>query len=193
MRASPQMIATPLWVLLPLLLLSFSTAGASERFPDNYPHPTGNYIKVGEDRYNYKRIFKVYDAALYRAPNTPPAAANQVLNGNYGFKLQFNYLRTIDKQIAIDSAETALSRNLETEQQNRIAARVAELNRAYRSVVKGDSSVLHYEPGVGTHYIFNGQRLATIPGDDFAQLYFRVWLGEQPLSKPLRDALLGKN
>lgn len=145
---------------------------------------------LGESRFLYKHFFKVYDAKLYLAADSDPS---KLLSGTIGFKLQFDYLRKIDKQLAIDSAQKALNRNLKSDQQAQIAERLNALNAAYRSVEKGDYSILHFEPGYGTHYIFNGEKLTTIPGDDFARLYFTIWLGEQPLSTPLRDALLGNS
>jgi len=37
----------------------------------------------------------------------------------------------------------------------------------------------------------NGHRKGMIPGADFADAYFRIWLGERPLDTALRDRLLG--
>lgn len=170
--------------LLPTLLLG------EPRFPEAIELDGSALKKLGEERYLHKRIFKVYDAALYSANS---GTAEDILAADCEFKLKFSYLRTIDRQLAIDAADQMLSKNLSPEERAQIASRLEEINETYQSVEKGDWSTLHYRPGIGTTYSFKGQQLITIPGQDFAQLYFRVWLGEQPLSVRLRDALLGKS
>jgi hypothetical protein len=38
-----------------------------------------------------------------------------------------------------------------------------------------------------------GHDAATIPGPEFAQVLFAIWLGPDPPNLPLREGLLGKN
>ena len=70
--------------------------------------------------------------------------------------------------------------------------RLAKLNRAYVDVKPGDRYTLTYVPGKGTTLRLNGNPLVTVEGADFATAYFRIWLGEDPISPQLRDLLLGK-
>ncbi|MGB0257638.1 MAG: chalcone isomerase family protein, partial [Coraliomargarita sp.] len=165
-----------------LLLLMPALIWASPQFPQTIQYHGEGYQKLGEHRYYHKRIFKVYDAVLYTAPQ---ASADNVLNADRSFKLTFSYLRDIDKALAIDAADRALEKNLDPNQAAIIASRLRDLNSAYVSVAKGDTTTLHYQPGLGTTYSINGEPQTTIPGADFAQLYFRIWLGEQPLSTAL--------
>jgi chalcone isomerase-like protein len=58
-------------------------------------------------------------------------------------------------------------------------------------VSPGDRYALTYVPDVGTELRLNEESLATIPGEDFAEAYFGIWLGDQPLDEGLRDKLLG--
>ena len=74
-----------------------------------------------------------------------------------------------------------------------IQKRLDRINAAYRTVNKGDRSSLSYTPGKGTTLSINQEPIVTIEGEDFARLYFRIWLGEQPISQPMRDALLSRN
>lgn len=164
-------------------------ASATGLFPERSTVADKVFEKQGEKRFVYKRFFKVYDAALYVEPKTPRAA---ILSGDYGIKLQFNYLRDIDRDLAIKHAGEALERNLNAAELASIAGRVDQINRVYRSVEEGDSARLVYDPEIGTTYYFNNEKLITIPGKDFASLYFQVWLGENPISTRMRDALLGE-
>ena len=54
----------------------------------------------------------------------------------------------------------------------------------------GDRYALTYLPGEGTELAKNGVRLALVPGEEFAEAYFGIWLGEAPLDRNLRDQLL---
>lgn len=175
--------------LVALVCAALSCLNADSIFPSSSTIDEQAYEKLGESRFVYKKLFKVYDAALYTTTQTEPSG---VLSGDHGFKLKFNYLRKIDKELAIGHATDALQRNLKPEELDTIAERIARLNTNYRSVAKGDTTALVYEPDIGTSYYFNGDKLVTIPGKDFASLYFQIWLGEQPLSKRLRDALFGR-
>ena len=144
--------------------------------------------KRGEYRYVYRMFFKLYDAALY-APNK--ATKQDILNAKTSFSLQFRYLREIDKSIILESSAKMLERNLNNAKRDRIQERVNRINAAYRSVKKGDSSSLTYVPGKGTTLRINQKPVVTITGQDFALDYFSIWLGEKPISEPLRDHLLG--
>jgi len=86
---------------------------------------------------------------------------------------------------------TYLEKNLSPEERALIAKRVGRINAAYTTVNEGDTSSLTYQPGHGTTLRVNGEPKLTIEGQDFAKLYFRIWLGSQPISKSLKANLLG--
>lgn len=174
------------WCLL--LLATTLLANAKDRFPETITHDSTQYSKLGEHRYVYAMLFKLYDAALY---TTPTATADDILNYRVPFKLNFQYLRTIEKSIVLKSSAKMLERNLTPAQLEQIAERVTQINQAYRTVQKDDHSSLSYQPGIGTTFALNGKAQITIPGDDFARLYFQIWLGKQPISNELKQKLLG--
>lgn len=147
------------------------------------------FEKIGEYRYYYKVFFKLYDAALYTSTG---GSAQTVLGATQPFRLQFRYLRTIDKPIILESASKMLQRNLTAEELSAIQDRVDQINNAYTTVNKGDRSALTFTPGQGTTLSINGEDQITIPGDDFARLYFEIWLGEKPISTDLKINLLGQ-
>jgi len=145
--------------------------------------------KLGDYRYVYRFFFDLYDAALF-APQAQDGA--DVLQATTSFHLQFRYLREIEKSIILQSADRMLERNLSAEQLTQIAERVDRINQAYTTVRKGDQSSLTYQPGTGTTLRINGKPGVTIEGEDFARLYFRIWLGPQPISNSLKASLLGR-
>jgi hypothetical protein len=145
----------------------------------------------GSFRYVYAMLFKLYDLTLHTdAPRQ--ATPDELLNGQYSLRLEFSYLRTIEKSIILESAEKMLLRNVSPDQYQHIAERVERLNTAYTTVHKGDQSALSYQKGIGTQLEINGEHIVTITGDDFAPLYFRIWLGEQPISTEMRDTLVAR-
>ena len=144
--------------------------------------------KLGEYRYVYRLLFKLYDVALYAHPE---ASYEEVLDANTTYQLQFRYLREIDKSIILESADKILRRNLSPAEFSQISDRVDQINEAYRTVLDGDRSSLTYQPGVGSTLAINGSPAVTIEGADFARLYFKIWLGEQPISSSLRASVLG--
>ncbi len=143
----------------------------------------------GSFRYVYGMLFKLYDSTLYTdAPKQVPPTS--LLSGQHALRLEFTYLRTIKKSIILESADKMLQRNLSPAELANIMHRAQALNAAYTTVHKGDHSSLSYHKGHGTTLEINGQEVITIAGDDFGPLYFRIWLGDRPISTEMRDHLL---
>lgn len=182
-------------VFLAACVLSISAVSSSAKSPEP-PFPSilelepasAPLSKRGEYRYVYKMFFKLYDAVLY---TTTASSNSEILKAETSYCLQFRYLRAIDKSIILESSAKMLQKNLSEKELNQIQRRVDTLNAAYRSVNKGDRSSLTYIPSEGTTLRINGQKITTIEGQDFAALYFKIWLGEKPISISLRDHLLG--
>lgn len=175
------------FALLPLLALELSARTPEPPFPGTVDIDGAKLTKRGEYRYVYRFFFKLYDAALY-APSA--ASVTQVLQAETPIRLQFRYLREIEKSIILKSADTMLAKNLSDAELDGIQDRIDQLNVAYTTVRDGDRSSLTYEPDVGTTLRINDEPVVTIAGDDFARLYFKIWLGDQPISQSLRAALL---
>ena len=173
-----------------LLALPLQSAEPEPSFPATIDAVLSEteWVKLGDYRYIYRIFFKLYDVALYAPPNR---SAQDVLNASTPFRLQFRYLREIDKAIILKSAQKMLERNLSDAQMEQIEDRVTRINEGYRTVEDGDHSALTFVPGEGTTLSINGAPVVTIEGSDFARLYFKIWLGETPLSTELRQSVLG--
>lgn len=176
-------------VLLSLFVLNLSARKPEPSFRNTIEVDESELIKRGEYRYVYRFFFELYDAALY-APKG--ASAAKIIEANTDFRLQFRYLREIEKSIILKSADRMLEKNLSETEREQIAQRVDTINEAYTTVRDGDRSSLTFQQDIGTTLRINDESVVTIEGSDFAQLYFQIWLGEQPISQSLRDALLGE-
>ena len=147
-------------------------------------------VKIGEHRYFHNMFFKVYDIALYSAKS---AKIEEILNAKTNYQLVFRFLRKIDKSMILKSADKILAKNLDAKEYYKIKTRLNRLNTNYQNIEKGDHSSLTYQPGIGTSLIINDSPIVTIEGEDFAKLYFTIWLGELPISKSLRRDLIGNS
>ena len=174
---------------IPLLLfLAVCPASGEDLFPERTEALGENFVKLGEYRYVYRFFFNLYEIALFAAPG---AGAEDVLEAESRFHLQFRYLRKIDKAIILKSADRMLEKNLSQAERASIADRVEQINRGYTTVTEGDLSSLTYRPGAGTTLMINGEPIVTIEGKDFARLYFKIWLGEQAITQSMKTRLLG--
>ena len=58
-------------------------------------------------------------------------------------------------------------------------------------IVKGDEFDIVYVKEKGTVLYKNGKQLGAIKGQDFKFALFKIWLGEKPVSKSLKEGMLG--
>lgn len=141
----------------------------------------------GSSHFTYFR-FSLYDAALYLPPDAPAETALEAAPK----RLEIAYLREIPADKIVEAGDRTLEKNTTEEERASIDEQLSRINAAYRTVEDGDRYTLTYVPGEGTTLALNEETLATLEGEAFARLYFRIWLGEDPVNKGLRDALLGR-
>lgn len=134
----------------------------------------------------YRVFFKGYVAALYLEPGADSATALEAVPK----RLELEYFWDIGGEKFGPVAESALERNLDERSFERLRPQIETLHQSYQDVKPGDRYALTYIPGEGTELAKNGVRLALVPGEEFAEAYFRIWLGESPLDRDLRDQLL---
>ena len=134
----------------------------------------------------YRIFFKGYVAALYLEPGATAASALEAVPK----RLELEYFWNIGGEKFGPVAESALARNVDEKSLERLRPQIEALHKAYLDVEPGDRYALTYLPGEGTELAKNGTRLALVPGEEFARAYFRIWLGEAPLDRDLRDQLL---
>jgi uncharacterized protein (DUF2062 family) len=125
----------------------------------------------------YKRLISVYDAALYRGDGGAQ-------------RLDVLYRVNARAEQFEKAGEDVLVRNYAPGELAPFQDRLRLINTWYPDPKKGDRCTLTFFPGQGTELTFNGTSLGVIPGDDFARLYFSIWLGEDPASVSLRNQLL---
>ena len=132
-------------------------------------------------------FFKLYDAALYLPSDVAPEEVFEPV----AKRLEIAYAREIPVEKMVEAGNRIVANNCPPEVLARIADGLDQINQAYVTPDKGDRYTLTFIPGVGTELAFNGEVATIIEGDAFASCYFRIWLGERPVSGSFRDELLG--
>lgn len=143
---------------------------------------------VGQGAFRWKRLIHAYDACFHAGKDSAPAT----FLAGAPIRLEIHYRRGFSAADIISGGDALLRRNVSAETLKSLQDRLAKLNQAYVDVKAGDRYTLTYVPAKGTTLRLNGTPLVTVEGADFAAAYFRIWLGEDPISPSLRDLLLGK-
>ncbi|NJM37512.1 MAG: hypothetical protein HC845_06400 [Akkermansiaceae bacterium] len=154
--------------------------------PTSLEEDGARFERVNQATFNWKSMFKVYDIALH----LEAGESTKKLFADIPMRLHLKYHRAFTSAEIIKGGNALLAKNTDATTLKSLEGRLNQLNAAYRDVKPGDAYTLTYVPEVGTTLRLNGKSLVTLPGHDFAAAYFRIWLGNEPISKPLRDKLL---
>ena len=134
-----------------------------------------------------KIFFEVYVVGLYLEKPTTDARA--AIATDEAKRIVIRMLRDVSRKMFLQAVETGIMRNSGPEMPA-LRARLDLLEQALPALKKGNVLDFTYLPGVGT--LVRGQdREMTIPGKDFAEALFSVWLGPNPVIGELKRQLLG--
>ena len=132
-------------------------------------------------------FFRGYVIALYL--QKPTTDAQIAIQADEAKRIAITMLRNVSRELFVQAIESGIMRNSGAEM-SALRARLDRLEQAVPDLKKGDVVDLTWVPGVGT--LVRGQgRNMTIPGKDFADALFAVWLGPKPVEAPLKRELLG--
>lgn len=137
-------------------------------------------------------FFDLYQVALYlpRKLSDPRA----VLNHQLPRRLRIVLLRDISAERDVELLMGGLEDNNTAEELAAIAVPLEQflsILRELGNVPKGSVVQLDYLPGVGTRVWLNQRLLGAVPGAAFNRSLLKIWLGERPIQKDLKRALLG--
>lgn len=133
---------------------------------------------------NALRFFTVGEARLLRKSCTVDDLLTAPL------KLEFSYTREISGDAFAKAAMNYLEKNLNSRDFNQLKPRFQHFNSHYRDIDNGDTYTMVYQDET-LSLLLNKQPLTHEQGDRFAQAYLRIWFGDNPYSKNLKEALLG--
>lgn len=166
-------------LILMLLLLLGTGARASDAVKASLPDAS----PVGRGVLSYA-FWDIYEATLY-APEGRLASSKP-------FALSIRYYHTISgKDIADKSVQEMRKQGFDDE--IRLAAWHSQMRAIFPDVKNGSIlSAIHF-PGKETIFYNNKEVIGRIKGEDFAKVFFGIWLDEKTSEPKLRNALLGRS
>lgn len=141
-----------------------------------------------------KFFVNVYVAGLYLAEKKTTAAEVLALSGPK--RVSMRLLRNLSAKQLVDALDEGIRDNTSAAERESLKGQVTELTAimyTLHSAKEGDVIALDWVPGTGTRILLNGEpRGKAITGEDFYRALLRIWLGDDPVSKDLKKALLGQ-
>jgi hypothetical protein len=131
-------------------------------------------------------FFDVYVVGLYLEKPTTDAGA--AVTTDEAKRIVLVMLRDVSRSQFVEAVKEGILRNSGPEMPT-LRTRLDRMEEALPALKKGNVLDFTYLPGAGT--LMRGQgREMTIPGKDFGDALFSVWLGPKPISEALKRQLL---
>jgi hypothetical protein len=139
-----------------------------------------------------KFFFDIYLTSLYLQQRSSDIA--EVSNFERPARIDMRILYSeVKREKFVQGWNDGFSANLSSERLQAVGERLDRFNGMFQTLQKGDLIRLDYLPGKGTLIIIKGEEKGVIPGADFYQSLLMVWLGDSPISRSLKQDLLGAN
>jgi hypothetical protein len=138
-----------------------------------------------------KFFMNIYVGALYLPAKSAEA---ETITGDTGpASVDMHILHSeISREKITDGWEDGLRANLEQGELELLRPRLDQFNQMFSAVRKGDRIRIGYLPGTGTEVRINDEWRGVVAGNDFYRALLEVWLGHSPVSKSLKEAMLGR-
>lgn len=178
-------------LMLAACTLSLPTAHATTN-----PEPTvavqGTSLVLQGTGTRYRAFFKVYDLALYLPRKVSTAQAALAMDGPV--RLNFVALREIPGTDLGVSFIRGLQANATPEQMRRHTVssnRLIEIFSGRHKLNPGQTFAMEFVPGKGTIFFIENEAQGGPVGDDeFFGMVLRIWLGDAPADRKLKEALV---
>ena len=152
----------------------------------------GQTLQLNGSGLSYKALQKVYTVGLYTVRKS--SKTDEVLRMEGPKQLKFVML----VPMRIDELGKLISRGIEANSPRdefmRLIPSMIDMGRTFsklRRMSAGDNVVIEWVPKRGTVFYMNGQPAGLPIGQqDFYNAVLKVWLGKNPTSQDLKDALL---
>ena len=139
-----------------------------------------------------KFFLDIYIGALYLPAKTPDASAILSDTGPASVLMHILYGEVSKKKIT-DGWNDGLEANLSDKQMQALKPRLEKFNSLFQTLHKGDRLRIDYLPGTGTEVRINNESRGAVEGNDFYRALLRIWIGSEPISKSLKQEMLGRD
>lgn len=136
-----------------------------------------------------KFFFDIYIAELYL--EQPTSNVDEVIANSGHKRILMHFLYDeVGKDKLIEAWNEGFAGNNNAEEVIALQSRIDQFNSMFEDVKKGDVIELDFVPEQGTKVTLAKQEKGVIPGKDFNDALLRIWLGEKPVNKGLKEKLL---
>lgn len=138
-----------------------------------------------------KMLFNLGDVALY-AKNCVGIESESLTS--QPINLTFKYERGFNGEDFIKSSDELIKRNSDDDEYIAIKADLDAFNANYQSIADGEHYDIGWSQATGLILSKNDRQLSQSNSAALAEIYFRIWFGNEPFSDSMKEALLsGKN
>ncbi|MDH5473564.1 MAG: chalcone isomerase family protein [Gammaproteobacteria bacterium] len=138
----------------------------------------------------YKFFFKIYIAALYLEEKSNDIT--RIIESDQAKRVLMHFVYDkVEKEKLVAAWLEGFEANLSKDDFKSLESRINMFNSLFETVETGDVVLLDFIPGKGTRVISKGQEKGLIEGADFYAALLKIWLGDEPVDKELKDALSG--
>lgn len=153
----------------------------------------GKDLKLNGAGMRTKLVIKVYAAGLY-LPEKKTAVAD-ILKLDGPRRVTLVMARDIASEDLGKAFMDGINENLDKAEKAKIVNQIlkfGEMFAAVDDIKKGDVLHMDWIPGTGTVCELNGKRIGdAVPDVNFYNAVLRIWLGDKPVDRSLKPALLG--
>ena len=139
-----------------------------------------------------KFFIDIYIGALYLQAKTPDARAILSDDGPASVHMHFLYSEISKKKIT-DGWIDGLDANLSNSELQAIQPQLDAFNKLFTVLKEGDVLRIDYSPAKGTEVRINGEWRGAVAGNGFFRALLKIWIGQKPISKSLKQDMLGNN
>lgn len=130
----------------------------------------------------------VYVAGLYLENRSRDD--RQIIQSAQRKRLVLHLVRDVSREEMVDALRSGFRSNAGGDMAA-IQDRVRRFERWIPELEEGDTLTFTYTPGEGLEVAVKGRVRGTIEGEDFARVFFSIWLGNSPPNAGLKRGLIG--
>lgn len=183
----------PLFYALILLLVSTSAASAlTIKGVDFADDVTVSGKKLYLNGAGIKKTFfsSVYAGALY-LPH-PTGNANKAIKNDLCKQIIIHFITKYNQGKIVEGWDEGFFNNSQ-EKIYTLQERITTFNTFFsRDMVANDRVTITYIPKQGTTVKINDETKGIIPGSDFMEALWAIWLGVNPMDNDMKEGMLGK-
>ncbi len=135
-----------------------------------------------------KLVWDIYVAALYLPEPSQDPDAILAMDGPR--RLSIYFAHDVPKEKLVEGWQDGFVKNNTPDALEKLQQRLDESYEYLTDMVEGDVIYLDQHPDKGTLLWINNKLTHTINGTDYFNAVLKIWIGQTPAQKPLKDCLL---